>query len=62
MRYEFHPEALAEYREAARFYAGRQEGLELRFIDSVEHAIRQIREHPERWRVLGEPKFIRKIN
>jgi hypothetical protein len=29
MRYEFHPEALAEYEAAARYYAGCQEGLEL---------------------------------
>jgi plasmid stabilization system protein ParE len=54
MRYEFHPEALAEYEADARYYAGRQEGLELRFISAVEHAISQIRETPERWRVLED--------
>jgi len=32
MRYEFHPEALEEYDEAARFYSQQQPGLELRFI------------------------------
>jgi hypothetical protein len=32
MSYEFHPEALDEYADAARYYAGCQEGLELRFI------------------------------
>ncbi len=35
MRYEFHPDALAEYEEAARHYAGCQEDLELRFINEV---------------------------
>jgi len=48
MKYEFHPEALAEYEEAARYYAGCQEGLELRFIASVEAAICQVAGAPER--------------
>ena len=48
MRYEFHPDALAEYEEAARYYAGCQEGLELRFIAAVEHTVQQIPEAPER--------------
>lgn len=38
MRYEFHPEALDEFEDAARFYAGCQPGLELRFIACVESA------------------------
>ncbi len=41
MRFEFHPEALVEYEEAARHYAECQEGLELRFIAAVETAIRR---------------------
>jgi toxin ParE1/3/4 len=36
MRFEFHPDALAEYKEAASFYAGCQAGLEQRFITAVE--------------------------
>lgn len=52
MRYEFHPDALAEYDDAASHYARCQPGLELRFIDAVEHAISQIRETPERWLFL----------
>ncbi len=32
MRYELHPEALDDFEDAARFYAGCQVGLELRFI------------------------------
>ena len=46
MRYAFHPEALAEYDNAASFYARCQPRLELRFIEAVEQAIRQIRETP----------------
>ena len=36
MRLEFHPDALAEFKDAAQYYAGRQENLELRFIAAVE--------------------------
>ena len=54
MRYEFHPDALAEYEDAARYYADCQEGLEFRFIAAVEHTVRQILEAPERWRILED--------
>ena len=54
MKYEFHPEALAEYEEAARYYGGCQEGLDLRFIASVEAAIRQVADAPERWRLMAQ--------
>ncbi len=36
MRYEFHPEALEEYDEAALWYAEREPALALRFIEAVE--------------------------
>ena len=52
MRYEFHPAALAEYDDAASYYASRHPGLELRFIEAVEQTIRRILEAPEQWRVL----------
>lgn len=54
MRYEFHPEALDEYEDAARYYAGCQAGLELRFIACVESAFRQVSEAPDRWRSFEE--------
>ena len=54
MRYEFHPEALAEYDQAARYYSECQEGLELRFMAVVEQAFRLIRESPSRWRILEQ--------
>jgi hypothetical protein len=36
MRYEFHPEALEEYREAAVWYGSREPGLEVRFVGEVD--------------------------
>ncbi len=54
MRYEFHPEALDEYEKAARFYASRQKGLELRFIECVETAFRKISEEPARFRFFEQ--------
>jgi len=54
MRFEFHPEALAEYEEAARHYSECREGLELRFIACVESAIQHVLEAPTRWRVFED--------
>jgi toxin ParE1/3/4 len=50
MRYEFHPEALLEFEQAAHYYAGQEPDLDLRFIASVERSIRLILEGPSRWR------------
>ncbi len=52
MKFKFHPEALAEYEDAARYYGKCQRGLELRFIGCVERTIRQIVQTPDRWRVF----------
>lgn len=54
MKYEFHPDALAEYDEAAGHYAREQPGLELRFIEAITQTVRQICEAPERWRFLEQ--------
>ena len=54
MRFEFHPEALDEYNEAAHRYAKREPGLDLRFIVCVENAIEMIIEDPLRWRRFDE--------
>jgi plasmid stabilization system protein ParE len=54
MRYEFHPEALEEYRQAARWYAEREPELGLQFIRSVEDAIKRVVDAPTRWRVIDE--------
>ena len=50
MRYEFHPEALDEYEDAARYYASCQPGLELKFIACIETAFGEISDAPTRWR------------
>ena len=52
MKYEFHPEALAEYDEAAHYCEECQDGLQFRFIAAIEHAIGLIRESPQRGRIL----------
>ncbi len=54
MKWDFHPEALEEYREAALYYAERDPALALKFLDTVEDAIRRILESPERYRILDE--------
>ena len=54
MRYDFHPEALEEFEEAAHYYADCQEGLDLRFVAAIDTAIRQIMAAPERWRIFEE--------
>lgn len=54
MRYEFHPDALDEYEDAALYYGACQEGLDRRSIDCVELAFRQIVESPDRWRVFAQ--------
>ena len=52
MRFEFHPEALAEYDAAAAYYAQRGNGLDLRFVAAVEQAVEKILDNPTRWRIL----------
>ena len=54
MKYEFHPEALEEYRQAALWYAEREPELGLQFIGSVEDAINRVVDSPSRWRVIEE--------
>jgi toxin ParE1/3/4 len=54
MRFDFHPEALAEFEEASRYYTLRQPGAGLRFVASVEETINRILAAPLRWRVLED--------
>lgn len=54
MRYEFHPEALAEYEAAVLYYAERDPAVGRRFVAAVEDAIDRLLEAPTRWRVLDE--------
>jgi plasmid stabilization system protein ParE len=54
MRLEFHPEALAEFEQAACYYSQCQPGLELRFIASVREVVDRILEEPTRGRNFDE--------
>lgn len=54
MRYEFHPEALEEYRQAALWYAEHGSEVALKFVGAVENAIARIVEAPTRWRLVDE--------
>lgn len=42
MKYEFHPEALAEFQESAVFYESQQIGLDVRFIVAMQSAVDHI--------------------
>jgi hypothetical protein len=46
MKYKFHPDALAEYREAALWYANRERALALRFTKSIEEPFVELLKHP----------------
>lgn len=54
MRIEFHPDALDEFEDAARYFSECQEGLDLRFIACAQEAFRKISEAPTRWRIFEE--------
>lgn len=54
MRIEFHPEALAEFKEAAQYYADCQENLELRFIAAGEAVLSRIQQNPEWARIFED--------
>jgi len=54
MRIEFHPEALAEFRDAAEFYEKQQNRLGTRFTNAIESAIAHIGESPTSWRIIEE--------
>lgn len=52
MRVIYHPAAEIEIIEAAQFYARRVSGLEVEFLDAIDHAVTAILEDPERWRII----------
>jgi toxin ParE1/3/4 len=54
MRYEFHPEALEEFSQAALWYAEHEPELGRQFLGSLEEAIERVVEAPLRWRVIDE--------
>jgi len=46
MKIEFHPEALAEFRNAAEYYEKQQHDLGSRFTNAIESAVARIVESP----------------
>ena len=51
----FHPAADEEYTQAAEHYADINPELGRRFYDQVERLIRDIRRHPQRYRLFDPP-------
>lgn len=52
MKVRFHPEARAEFKEAALYYGQVEEGLSDRFVEAVDLAIQSIQASPQRWPIL----------
>jgi plasmid stabilization system protein ParE len=48
----FHRTALAEFKEAARYYDRQQRGLGLRFVAAVEGALVRIKDDPLKFRLV----------
>jgi plasmid stabilization system protein ParE len=63
MRIEFHPAALEEFQAAAQYYAQKQKGLDLRFIEAIQNALIVIQGNPLMWRILEADvrRFLTKI-
>jgi toxin ParE1/3/4 len=58
--YGFHPEAFAEYKEAANFYLERTSALiAASFVSEVETAISKVLANPQTWRVIETPEVRR---
>jgi toxin ParE1/3/4 len=54
MKYEFHPEALEEYQQAALWYSQREPQVALQFVGTIEEGIRRVVEAPTRWRIVED--------
>ena len=54
MSYVFHPEALAEYAEAAQYYSAQNTSIAQDFVNAIEAAIDKIRENPERYSLIDD--------
>jgi toxin ParE1/3/4 len=52
MRHSFHPEALAEYEEAIRYFYEIDPKLAEGFIEEIEFAINAICRNPITWRIV----------
>jgi toxin ParE1/3/4 len=54
MRYVFHPEALAEYSEAVRYYTDQRVEVAQAFINTIEDTVYRIRESPDRYAPIDD--------
>ena len=54
MTYSFHPEALAEFKEATIYYSEKSPSLASVFFTEVENAIEKIVENPNLYGVIDE--------
>ncbi len=54
MKFRFLPAALAEVRDAARFYESRVQGLGLDFVGEVRRGISRVVAHPTAWGRLDD--------
>ncbi len=54
MTYSFHPEALAEFKEATIYYSEKSPSLASAFFTEVENAIEKIVENPNLYGVIDE--------
>lgn len=60
MRIRYHPDAVVELTEAARYYEEQQPGLGGRFLDSVEASLSLLEKDPQIWRAdsRGRRKYL----
>ncbi|MFA6012595.1 MAG: type II toxin-antitoxin system RelE/ParE family toxin [Desulfobacteraceae bacterium] len=54
MKFNFHPDALNEYSEAAHYYASVSPSLAISFVTQIEDGINQILMYPEAWTEIEE--------
>ena len=54
MRFEFHPDADAEFDQAVEYYEQCQSGLGIEFAEEVYAAIARIIDYPDVWSPLSE--------
>jgi toxin ParE1/3/4 len=54
MKYVFHPDALAEYAEAVKYYANQNSNIAQAFINSIEDAVYRIRESATHYPEIDE--------
>ncbi len=54
MRYVFHPEALAEYTEAVKYYTEHRVEVAQAFINAIEDTVYRIRESPTRYVAIDD--------